>query len=168
MMKNKIIKKISRLLDERNEEWHLNEKNIMYTALKKRFGPEVDTIIREAIGKRSADTWRRISGMVEEPTLDTLLKLIFDPLPRAGWEYTKEVRGDTTTFCITKCPKAELAKRLGAEKLMYLLACDTDVYSARGFNENIVFERTKTLMEGCECCDHTYRMKSSEKDINEE
>jgi len=37
--------------------------------------------------------------------------------------------------------------------------CQNDFYIAEGFNSKIGLKRTKTLMEGHDCCDHFYYMK---------
>ena len=57
----------------------------------------------------------------------------------------------------------ETAKKMGAEDLMYLLACCTDHYSSTGFNPKIRFTRNTTLMEGGPCCDFCFYMEEDEK-----
>ncbi|MFW9789019.1 MAG: L-2-amino-thiazoline-4-carboxylic acid hydrolase, partial [Candidatus Thorarchaeota archaeon] len=37
--------------------------------------------------------------------------------------------------------------------------CNEDEHIVAGFNPSIKFSRTKTLMEGHDCCDHCYVMK---------
>lgn len=149
-------KAIKALLNEACEEWHLEEKNVMYTALRERFGPDADEVIKQAIGARIQRIWAKIAGILGSDTLEDFTKILFDPLPELGWEFTKEKNEKKISYRVTKCPKVEMAKKLGAEKLMFLIACETDCFSAKGFNEKIKFSRTKTLMEGYDCCDHTY------------
>jgi hypothetical protein len=37
--------------------------------------------------------------------------------------------------------------------------CNEDAFIVEGYNPAIKFHRTKTLMEGDDCCDHRYTMK---------
>jgi hypothetical protein len=148
---------------ERVEEWHLQEKKIMYDALKKEYGDKVDDIIAKAVGNRSYISSNNAAKINGSNTLEDFVKLHFGGLISMGWEYTVSENIGEVLFNITKCPKYDLAKKLGAEDIMYLLACETDEYSAKGFNENIQFSRSKTLMKGDECCNHCYRMQVTVK-----
>lgn len=167
MKKNKqippeIMEKINALLNEDTAEWNMNEKNIMYLALREKFGPEVDSLIAENIGKRTYNTFQEISKLLNDNSLETFIQLLFDPLPDMGWKM--EVKDEDGKYyrTITYCPKCEMARKLGAEKLMYLLACCTDHYSSKGFNEDICFTRNQTLMEGGSCCDFCFYKKNKE------
>ena len=165
-MKNKkqippeIMEKIQALLNEDTAEWTMNEKNIMYKALREKFGPEVDTLIAENIGKRTFDTFKEISKLLDDDSLETFIQLLFDPLPEMGWKMIEKDEDGKYYRTITYCPKCEMAKKLGAEKLMYLLACCTDHYSSKGFNEDICFTRNQTLMEGGSCCDFCFYLEN--------
>lgn len=150
----------AKILSEGSEEWHLKEKNIIYTALREKFGEEVDEIIEKTIGNRSKEMWREVAHQTKTDSLDDFLAFMFDPLPALGWEFERKDQDGKACFRITKCPKAELAKRLGTEKMMFLLACATDIYCVKGFNEKMEFSRTKTLVEGHDCCDHTFWIRS--------
>lgn len=157
-----VMDKINALLDESTSEWNMNEKNIMYKALREKFGPEVDKLIAENIGKRTQGTFQEISKLLDDDSLEMFIQLLFDPLPSMGWKM--EVKDEDGKYYrkVTYCPKCEMAKKIGATKLMYLLACCTDHYSSKGFNEDIVFERNTTLMEGGSCCDFCFYMKNKE------
>ena len=154
-----IMAKINALRDESTAEWNMQEKNLMYKALREKFGPEVDEIIKEEIGKRTFDTFAEISKMLGDDSLETFMQLLFDPLPDMGWKM--EARDEDGKFyrTVTYCPKYEMAKKLGAESLMYLLACCTDYYSSTGFNPKIRFTRTKTCMEGDGVCDFCFYLE---------
>lgn len=148
--------KISLLLREGTEPWHALEKELIYKALASTCGEEADNLVIASIGERTETTWREIAEICDDNSLAVFLSLLFGPLPDAGWEFTKKEADGKITYCVTKCPKYELAKELGVENLFYLLNCATDFYSAKGFNPKIRFERTKTLMTGDDCCNHTY------------
>ena len=154
-----IMERIHSLLNEDTAEWNMNEKNIMYQALREKYGPEVDKIIAEKIGQRTFNTFKEISKLLNDDSLETFMHLLFDPLPEMGWKMEEKNEDGKYYRTITYCPKCEMAKKLGAEKLMYLLACCTDHYSSKGFNEDICFTRNQTLMEGDSCCDFCFYLK---------
>ena len=119
-------------------------------------GPNIERIA--SLGK---DTYP-MPKILDDDSLEMFMKLLFDPLPDMGWKMEAKDENGKCYRKITYCPKCEMAKKLGAEKLMYLLACCTDHYSSKGFNEDIVFERTTTLMQGGSCCDFCFYMKNKD------
>lgn len=54
---------------------------------------------------------------------------------------------------VVKCVYADMYKRLGLEDLGFQLSCQRDEYLFEGMNPKIKFTRSKTIMEGCDCCD---------------
>ena len=153
-----VMAKINDMLNEDRAEWNMQEKNIMYKAVREKFGEEVDKLISENVGKRTYDTFKKISEMLGDDSLETFMGLLFDPLPAMGWKIESHDEDGKYYRKVTYCPKCEMAKNIGAENLMYLLACCTDHYSSTGFNPNIRFTRTKTCMEGKDCCDFCFYM----------
>jgi hypothetical protein len=78
---------------------------------------------------------------------------------RAGEALTLDVlrRDDgTLDFNVTRCKFAEMYRRLGLEELGPILSCGRDAGMIEGFNPEIEFQRTQTLMEGAEFCDFRY------------
>lgn len=57
---------------------------------------------------------------------------------------------------VTECLWAKTFREMGAEDLGHLLLCDTDYADCRGFNPKITLTRSKTLMQGDDCCDHRF------------
>ncbi len=62
-------------------------------------------------------------------------------------------------FNVTRCKFAEMYRRLGLEDLGPILSCGRDAAMIEGFNPEIEFERTQTIMEGAEYCDFRYRKR---------
>ena len=60
---------------------------------------------------------------------------------------------------VTRCIFAEIAQELGIEEWGFRLYCKDDPHMVEGYNPKMEFKRTKTLMEGDDCCDHWYRLK---------
>lgn len=64
---------------------------------------------------------------------------------------------DHLDFNVTRCRFAEMYRRLGLEDLGAILSCDRDGAMIEGFNPEIHYERTQTLLEGASHCDFRYR-----------
>jgi L-2-amino-thiazoline-4-carboxylic acid hydrolase len=65
-------------------------------------------------------------------------------------------------FNVTRCRFAEMYARLGLADLGGLLSCARDAAMIDGFNPEIAFERTQTIMEGAPHCDFRYRQTKPE------
>ena len=60
------------------------------------------------------------------------------------------------SYTVTECIWQEAMQRLDAADLGKLTMCDLDFETAPLYHPNIRLKRTKTLMEGHDCCDFTY------------
>jgi hypothetical protein len=66
---------------------------------------------------------------------------------------------DAFEFDVTRCRFAEMYARLGLADLGALLSCARDAAMIDGFNPDIAFARTQTIMGGAPHCDFRYRKK---------
>jgi hypothetical protein len=57
---------------------------------------------------------------------------------------------------VTECLYAEVFKELKAEELGYLMVCNPDHAYAQTCHPRIKLRRSKTLMQGDSCCNHTW------------
>jgi hypothetical protein len=57
---------------------------------------------------------------------------------------------------VSECLWAKTFRDAKAEDLGYILSCYGDYASAQGFNPKMRMIRTKTLMQGNDCCNHRY------------
>jgi hypothetical protein len=67
-------------------------------------------------------------------------------------------------FNVTRCLYAEMYRRLGIADLGPLLSCNRDGTMVEGFNPDIAFRRTQTLMEGAPHCDFRYHVGRGPQD----
>ena len=81
---------------------------------------------------------------------------------RAGEALTLDIlrRDDEKLEFNVSCKFAEMYRRLGMEELGRSL-CGRDAAMIEGFNPEIDFQRTQTLMEGAEYCDFRYRTSTT-------
>lgn len=68
----------------------------------------------------------------------------------------KEETPQKLTLHITECLWAKTFTELNAADLGYIMVCSPDFPMAQAFHPKIKMSRTKTLMQGNDCCDHTY------------
>lgn len=62
----------------------------------------------------------------------------------------------TFQFCTRECLYAEVFRACNAADLGLIMLCNGDVTSAEAFHPSLRLERTKTLMQGDDCCDFKY------------
>ncbi|MEG1799061.1 MAG: L-2-amino-thiazoline-4-carboxylic acid hydrolase [Synergistaceae bacterium] len=72
---------------------------------------------------------------------------------------TIEETDRTLRFNVTRCRFAELYRELGYGDIGELVSCDRDIAFIKGFDPNIEFTRTKTIMGGADICDFCYKEK---------
>jgi hypothetical protein len=65
---------------------------------------------------------------------------------------------DVFEFHVTRCQFAEMYHRLGLADLGPILSCGRDAAMIEGFNPDIAFSRTQTIMEGAAFCNFRYEM----------
>lgn len=92
----------------------------------------------------------------EGTEIEDFIRVLWAPLKEQGFEFTMKCEKGMVTFCVTRCPIHDLAEKTGMHRWLYHLACSTDFHSAPAFSSKIGFTRTKTLIQGHECCDHQY------------
>ena len=56
-------------------------------------------------------------------------------------------------FNMKRCRYADMYKELGLSELGVVLSCNRDFELVKGFNPRMKLIRTKTIMEGHDCCD---------------
>jgi predicted ArsR family transcriptional regulator len=154
----KEIEKLKRTLKNTHFMYVTSELKI-FDELKKRFGDDVESIIEEVTTKQVCDTYLKSAENIKDKSIKNLIKLLWEPLRDNGYEFTIEEKGDAFQIKCTACPYAKLYNAIGKNKWGFKLYCAVDESLVRNFNDKIGFKRTKTLMEGHECCDHYYYMK---------
>jgi predicted ArsR family transcriptional regulator len=125
-------------------------------ALRERFGDEVYQIVAKQNGEKAFAEWKSIAEKKVSISIDELIKYLWEPLKNEGFEYEVEKTELGVQMKCTRCGFYDLAKHFGFTEEAFYMICESDSYITAGFNPNIVFKRTKTLMQGHDCCDHFY------------
>ena len=122
-------------------------------AMEKHFGPEARDVIREMASQHEFDVREDVG--VPEADLQELCG-IFEQMS-VGSQHWRRVT-DTPTkigYNFTHCMYAEILRELGEPELG-LIMCTADEPYVKSYNPKLGFQRTKTLMEGDEICDHIF------------
>jgi len=133
-------------------------------ALKQVFGDQVIDVVLAERAKKMREIWRNIALDHGKNDIEGLRETLWTWCEAAGFEFSVTETDEGTQFHVTKCPLAEFARELQAADWGYICYCADDPHIVAGFNPAMGFRRTKTLMEGHECCDHFYYMKSESSD----
>ena len=107
---------------------------------------------RDLVGTMGGDSLPHFADSLKFWTRDGALEI--DVLTQTDEEFR---------FNVTRCRYAELYQALGIPELGAILSCNRDAALIEGFNPDVTFERTQTIMSGASCCDFRYvRRKQSE------
>ncbi|OHD27364.1 MAG: hypothetical protein A2086_17365 [Spirochaetes bacterium GWD1_27_9] len=126
------------------------------SALESELGEVVSRIVLDARARQVEEEWKGIAKRSPRTDIQGILDTLWTWVGDVGFKYTYERIGNTVKMNVTYCPIAEMARKLGQEKWGFKCYCCDDYSIVKGFNPNITFNRTKTLMEGHDCCNHTY------------
>lgn len=65
--------------------------------------------------------------------------------------------GRSMSQTIKRCAYVDMYERIGMKELGYQLSCFRDYPFYEGFNEQMKMTRSKTLMQGHDCCDFCFQ-----------
>lgn len=150
-LKERLFQKDQLLLSSRAE---------LAIAMIDHFGEEAEEVIKQAV---NAGTRRWAASVAQSEKqahkkndIQGLIDFLWAPLLQEGFEFTYAEHEQCYQMHVTKCPIADIAKALKLEKWGFMFHCMGDKAICEGYNPDIHFTRTKTMMEGDEYCDHCY------------
>ena len=138
--------------------WGKTDGAELLRSLTQSYGDLAGETVEKVLAPLIAADWKKLGDSQAHAgtEIEDFINLLWVPLEKQGFEFTSKNEGDKVVFNVTQCPVFEVAQRTGLHKWLFHLACATDPTSACAFSPKIRFERTKTLMEGSDHCDHTY------------
>ncbi|MCK4844876.1 MAG: L-2-amino-thiazoline-4-carboxylic acid hydrolase [Candidatus Heimdallarchaeota archaeon] len=153
-------KKMGELLNLRRrlEAYHLDEKVAIIQALKEKYGSVIISDVETVRSKRVREMWKKIAEKLDNNTIDDLIDALWN---NEYFEYSVTKEQGNVQLNVTRCMFFEIAKELGVTEMAFNFFCVDDPYIVEGFNSEIGFSRTKTLMQGDGYCNHCYWMKKS-------
>jgi predicted ArsR family transcriptional regulator len=128
----------------------------LLNALKAEFGDGVAGVVRAKASADACATFRALAEKTGKNSIDDLVTALWEPLRAKGYAFTMEkVDGGVRMHC-TACPFAAMYRAMGGAEWGFALYCAADEDLTKAFNPKIGFKRTRTLIEGHDCCDHEY------------
>ena len=76
-----------------------------------------------------------------------------------------ELSDESFAFDVTRCRYAEMYRSLGLDDLGATLSCNRDGSLIDGFNPNVEFTRTQTIMSGASHCDFRFALRATPVEI---
>jgi hypothetical protein len=141
------------LLDRRKIEAQI--AGPLIKAFIEEFGQEKAlAVVRSVIGKLARQSGMELAKALGGNTLADLARGLTAWAKGDAYEMEVITLSDTEyDYNITRCRYAEMYKDIGLADLGVILSCGRDFELIAGFNPNMTLTRTKTIMEGCDCCD---------------
>jgi L-2-amino-thiazoline-4-carboxylic acid hydrolase len=127
-------------------------------ALGREFGREkVRQIVRETIVGIAKDQGRQFVQIGGGNSVQQFAAVLPSWTKEDALEIEVVVQNeDELRFNVTRCRYAEMYESLGLSELGAILSCGRDAALIEGFNSNISFERTQTILGGASHCDFHY------------
>ena len=135
----------------------MRDRAELFKRLVKRFGPGVLEAVREYVENSTEERLR--GAELPRRDFDTILEILWRP---SGGTLDWEVEAKTPELLrirVKRCAYADEMRRRDAADIGLAFYCAYDYGFCRGFHPELQFRRTKTLMEGHDCCNHEYLWK---------
>ena len=140
------------------------EANILkhaYAHLSERFGKEqAREIVQEIVSQSAIEQGKTFADQIDG---DPNLKDFYDILPLWSRDGALEIdvleaSPDKLDFNVKRCRYAEMYREMGIGEIGDLLSCQRDGDFCIGYNAEIEFRRTQTIMGGASHCDFRYSL----------
>ena len=135
-------------------------------AFEKELGKErTYEIVGSVIKELALEAGEYLASRVEVNDIDQFMEHLL-PVFQSGGALEMEVVKHTPTearWDTTRCKYAEMYRDLGMADLGKLLSCNRDEYLFKGYNPDMVFERTMTKMDNERCCDFCLKLQTPEE-----
>lgn len=128
--------------------------------LREEHGDVVYALFREVIQRQTKEEWQNLASISPRNTLEELVDIQWEHISRSsGYEFELLKADFAIQVSCTKCPLSEMAHAIDAVDWATIQYCEKSQTTVEAFNSEIGFSRTKTLMQGDDCCDHYYFKK---------
>lgn len=130
------------------------------------YGPGVHDIARDTIVDIARDQGAALADRVGGNSLTDFARGL-GAWSAGGALETEVIELDDTVFAfdVTRCRYAEMYRSLGLAELGSTLSCNRDGALIEGFNPNVVFTRTQTIMGGATHCDFRFRVAETPVEV---
>ena len=162
-----------RPVDQLNEVGVLNRREIearivapLLERLADRFGPDVYETAREVIVDIARAQGSDLAAVVGDTTLPAFASALGAWSADGALETeVRELSDEVFAFDVTRCRYAEMYRALGLADLGATMSCNRDGSLIEGFNPDVVFTRTRTIMAGDDHCDFRFELPATPVEI---
>lgn len=132
-------------------------------ALGERFGlDEVVEVVRETIIAIATEQGAALASQMGGDSLPFFAESLSAWTQDNALEISVlDASNDAFDFNVTRCRYAELYRALGVPELGAAFSCNRDAALIAGFNPDVEFSRTQTIMQGAPFCDFRYRLRKA-------
>jgi len=124
---------------------------------------KADDIVRKWSERNAVEDVKKLVRAEKKPIknfadVKTLVRKWVDDLNTSSMEEVSitDETADECTCTVTECIYAKVFNELRATDIGYLRFCEHDFETAKAIHSKVQLKRTKTLMQGNDCCDFVY------------
>jgi hypothetical protein len=137
----------------------MQEKAALFRKLKNQYGDAVLRMVSHQVMEETEIKLRETKGC--NRGIEGVMENLWNHT-HATHLFAVEKRSENfLKLRVTRCLYAEEMRRMNAADIGLAFYCSYDYGFCRGLNPRITFIRTRTLMEGADCCDHAYELKAN-------
>jgi hypothetical protein len=120
-------------------------------------------VAKKVINKDAIKSGKKLAQEYSGNSVRELTKIVKEVWAKDDAMKIQIIReNDNELFCdVAYCGYAQMYENMGIKELGFILSCSRDFPFMEGFNSEIELTRTKTIMEGAECCDFRYKKRQS-------
>jgi hypothetical protein len=120
-------------------------------------------VAKKVISKDAIESGKKLAQEYSGNSMSELSRIVKEVWAKDGAMRIQIIRENDNElfFDVTHCGYAQIYEKMGIKELGFILSCSRDFPFMEGFNPEIELSRTKTIMEGAECCDFQYRKRGS-------
>ncbi len=117
-------------------------------------------IAKNVIGEDAVASGKKSAQAYSGNTIAELSKIVKEVWAKDNALTLEMLKENETTlfFDVTHCEYAQMYEKMGIKDIGFFLSCNRDFSFMKGFNPQIELRRTKTIMEGAECCDFRFSL----------
>jgi hypothetical protein len=136
------------------------ERAVLFKKLVAQHGPEILATVAQHVSDQARDAMQ--SADLESRDLQAVLDTLWNNIGDQA-DFTIEEQTPTRLgMRVTRCALADTMRAHDAADVGLAFFCAYDAGFCQGLNPALTFTRTKTLMAGDDCCDHTYELPEAE------
>lgn len=134
--------------------------------LSERFGSEVYDTARDVIVDVAREQGAALAELVGDDSLPGFASALGAWSADGALETEmRELSDEVFAFDVVRCRYAEMYRALGLADLGATMSCNRDGSLIEGFNPDVVFTRTQTIMSGADHCDFRFELPATPVEI---